>query len=86
MLQRWTSLLATAAALTAILIGLSRHWEFWSVVKRATAAYLVMYGTMGILFTLARIGLRSEPARPRPRAGKVGERLGTNGTDSADSV
>ena len=86
MLQRWTGLLATAAALIAILIGLSRHWEFWSVVKRATAAYLVMYGTIGILFALARLGLASEPARPRAARGKSVERFETNGTDSADSA
>lgn len=86
MLQRWTGLLAMAAALTAILIGLSRHWEFWSVVKRATVAYLVMYGTIGILLTLARIGLRSEPVRPRVKTGKGAERLETSGTDSADSA
>lgn len=86
MLQRWTSLLATAAALAAILIGLSRHWEFWSVVKRAVAAYLVMYGTVGILFALARVGLRSEPAPARAKTGNASERRGISGTDSADSA
>lgn len=86
MLQRWTGLLATTAALVAILIGLWRHWEFWAVVERAVAAYLVMYGTIGILFLLGRIALRSEPPRPKHHAGKPRERLGTSGTDSADSA
>ena len=86
MLQRWTGLLATSAALVAILLGLARHWEFWSIVKRAVAAYLVMYGTMGILFLLARSALLSEPEKGRDATGKAGKRSTTDGTDTADSV
>jgi len=83
MLQRTTQTLALLGVLVAILLGLGRHWEFWSVVKRATVAYLVIYGTCGLLLALGRMAVDAEPRESSDGSGPVGERSGTSGTDAA---
>lgn len=61
-MQRWAGIAGSSAALVVLLFGLARHWTFWSVIERATVAYLVAFGIIGGLLLLGRIAVRSEPA------------------------
>ncbi len=86
MLQVATQALALGATLLALLLGLERHWDFWSVVRRATLAYLLVYAACGFLFALARLALDAEPAPDEAAEGAAGrgpEGSGTGGTDTA---
>jgi hypothetical protein len=82
-MQQWAQIAGSSAALAAVLVGLARHWEFWSVVERAFVAYLLVFGVVGILLLLGRVALRSEPAPTRETQRKDPEGSRTDGTDAA---
>ncbi|HKK71586.1 MAG TPA: hypothetical protein VKA86_10240 [Candidatus Krumholzibacteria bacterium] len=82
-MQQWAQIAGSSAALVAVLVGLARHWEFWSVVERAFVAYLLVFGVVGILLLLGRVALRSEPDPPRESKRNDPEQSRTDGTDAA---
>ena len=84
MLHRSIHSLALAAALAAILLGLFRNWDFWTVVRRLIGSYLVIYMSCGILAGLGRIALQHEPPPPKDSKGNDREAHGADGTDAAD--
>lgn len=82
-MQQWARIAGSSAALVALLLGLSRHWAFWSVIERAVLAYLVVYGIVGALLVLGRIAVSSEPEPPKETGRNDQERPRTDGTDAA---
>lgn len=82
-MQQWARIAGSSAALVALLLGISRHWVFWSVIERAVLSYLVVYGIVGGLLVLGRIALRSEPAPQPETTTNDPERPRTDGTDAA---
>ena len=83
MLQRLAQTLATSAALAALLVGLARSWDFWTVAKRATGGYFAIYIVSALLLALGRTALMREPSKAAGTTGNAAEPRGTDGTDAA---
>lgn len=83
MAGRLVRLAATAAALAAVLVGMSRGWDLWTVLKRAGIGYAALYAVGTLLVVLARLALISDPKEPQGTKGNPPEPHGTDGTNPA---
>ena len=83
MAGRVVRLIATGAALAAVLTGLARGWDVWTVLKRMVIGYLSLYATGALLVAFARIAMTQDPeeATETPKLPEAAQ--GTDGTNAA---
>jgi len=83
MAGRIVRLAATAAALAAVLVGMSRGWDLWTVLKRAGIGYAALYVVGTLLVVLARLALLPDSRERSETTGNSPEPHGTDGTNPA---